>query len=444
MSEILQISEDGKTAVLSNAVVTTKPKTPVISQNASGMGDVASYGDSNNFPNEVVDYVEKTPVLSSALYWLSNALISGGLVYGSLKIDEDTGEDKLMRKQIADIEQFLSRNSVMTDYLPVVARQYLTFFNAFFQFIVSDDRSKITTVSPFLTPHCRISKQDPKALRSLNLYVNANSTYGFSATATETLKLPLIDPSYMPVESLRLRNEKHFGYHVKGPSLRENYYARAPWHAIINSKWLELANQIPEFKTAIMKNQMTLKYHVEIDEGMWSRKFMEKWESFSADEKMAKIKDEYKAINTYLTNVENSGKGLFSNKWHDENGNEISGVKITRKDDSVQNGAYVEDSQEANSHILYALGFSGTLIGQTPAKSLGSGSGSDKREDWNILITKSKPEQDMILKPLQFVAQYNNWTDKNENPIVFWFKNYYLQTLDQVNAKQRTGQQPAN
>lgn len=292
-----------------------------------------------------------------------------------------------------------------------------------------------------LSPHCRVSLQDKNAFRSLWCYINANPYQSFNASSPYTLQIPLVDKSFRPVYSLKNRSDSsNYIFRVSGPALRENYYANARWHSIINSNWLQLANDIPNWKTAIMKNQMTLKYHVQVDDGYWAMKFEDQWGDFSAQEKFEKKKIEYGLINTYLTGVENAGKGFFSVKYMDADGKEVQGIKIDRLDDKVQSGAYIEDSQEANSHILYSLGFDGRLIGSTPAKALGAGSGSDIREAWNILITVGKPKQDKILEPLNFSSAYNGWKGKNGKPLKFWFKNYYIQTLDAVAPADRNSQ----
>ena len=86
--------------------------------------------------------------------------------------------------------------------------------------------------------------------------------------------------------------------------------------------------------------------------------------------------------------------------------------------------------------------FDGTLIGSTPAKTLGAGSGSDKNAAWNIAITVSKPQQDKILEPIDFVCQYNNWLDDQGNPYSFWFKNYYTQMKNELTPKMRNPTAP--
>lgn len=439
----IEVSKDGNSAVLygASAIITTKAaQKPIVPQEAprmQGAGGVAYWGDDNNYPNDIVADVKKTSVLSSALYWVSKAWYSGGLVYGSLQMSEDKKKVELIRSINTEIESFLARNFITTKYLPLISLHYITFWNVFSQLVLNPDRSKIIALRAFKSPWCRISPQDEKSRRNTTAYVNSNSTYGFQKDAY-TLEQPLVDTEFMPVESLRLRSDgSQYIYKVSGPGLDEHTYPRAHWQAVRDSKWLALANQIPIFKNAFLKHQLSPSKHVEIHEEYWSHKYADQWDGFDAKEKFAKKKAEYEFIGKCLNDVENAGKGLFTSKWTDDAGTEIHGITITELKNEGVSGLYNEDSQEANSHILYAIGFSGNLIGATPSKTLGAGSGSDKNADWNILVRNSKPEQDMVLEVLNFVSQYNNWVDEKGMPIVFWFENYYQQTQNQVTPENR-------
>ena len=99
----------------------------------------------------------------------------------------------------------------------------------------------------------------------------------------------------------------------------------------------------------------------------------------------------------------------------------------------MKDGMYLEDSGEATAHIYTALGIDATLV-NTPTKGgMGAGSGSDKREAFNIYMALRKSDQDLILEPLNLIRDFNGW-DPNT---VFWFKNYYVATLNQVTPSQR-------
>jgi hypothetical protein len=98
---------------------------------------------------------------------------------------------------------------------------------------------------------------------------------------------------------------------------------------------------------------------------------------------------------------------------------------------------YIEDSQEASSHILYALNVDGTLIGNSPGKQMGAGSGSDKRSAYNIFILANRIYQKKVVTPLNAISTYNGWKSPTGEKIVFQFKNEMLSTQSEQSTKNR-------
>jgi hypothetical protein len=407
------------------------------------MHGVAPWGYDNQLPNQIDTDVSKTPVLSQAIYWLSKQWISGGLVYGILTVDPD-GKDKLIRKIHPGVEDMLKKSMVTSQYLPAIAYHYFKYWNSFTETIRSKDGSQILAFKAHPSPSCRLSLQDEKSGRIDYCFLNAQWEDFETKSSKYTVQLPLVQMGYDPVALLKNRKDgNNFIYLVQGVKDTEKYYARAPWHSIRESKWLKMVQQIPVFKEALMRNRMTINYVIEIHPEFW-RKYYDDWDNgkITAEEKKTRKEDKFREIENCLNGASNAGKNIWSSNMLDPiTGKAASLISINPIDNKTLSGEYIEDSQEGVATILYSLGFDGTLIGSTPAKSMGGGSGSDKREAWNILITNSKPEQDKILEPLQFASDYNGFVDETtKQPFTFWFKNYYIQTLDQVTPASRQSQ----
>ena len=175
-----------------------------------------------------------------------------------------------------------------------------------------------------------------------------------------------------------------------------------------------------------MKNQISIKYHVQVPEYYWLFKY-ENWKTLKAQERKDLMATELATFNNFLQGEDNSGKSIMTvAKFNEIKGELYPGWKIEAIDDKIQDGKYIEDSQEASSQMLYMLGVDGTLIGNAPGKGMGAGSGSDKRIAFNVYISLCTSHQDLILEPLAFIRDYNGWDPALE----FRFANTLITTLD--------------
>lgn len=383
----------------------------------------AFWGDDNMFPETVIREIRRNEVLAAAIYWKAQAIISGGLVYGKVVIDEN-GNERLQRVIDPQVENWLKQTSIKR-YLKEAAHEFYRFWNVFTEVIVSKDRSIITGIYCHESSHCRLQSQDDNGVIQ-NLYVSANWQYGDTEGSRDTLTIPLLDP-YTDLTK-QLRNGKRYKYALwqSGTDSGEIYYQFAPWHSLLKSHWLEVANEIATYKLSLLKNQIQPKYLVYVADEFWKVKF-EGWDALE-DEVQNKLRKQVRDdIDEKLAGTKNAGKVMqLTKSYNKHNGTDYRLIDIVPLDDKIKSGDWVEESQESVSHILFSQGLDGTLIGNTPGRT--SFSGSDKRESFNIFITNSKPEQDIILEPLELVRDYNGWNPEYK----FWFKNYYLQTLDAV------------
>ncbi|MGV3588602.1 MAG: hypothetical protein ACO1OF_16470 [Adhaeribacter sp.] len=400
---------------------------------------IAKWGTNNLFPQEVIREVEKNPELASTIYWKSIAIISGGLVYGNVVLDEN-GNERLQRVIDPRVEKW-NRDTNINRYLRESTHEFYKFWNIWPSLILSNDFKTITSLSCQESAFCRWGVQNNKGLIDL-AYLHANWEKG--PKANQAKPLPVIDPYYQAVERLQeqaAKIKKHeWIYPVAGTSSGYTYYQLAPWNSIRKSGWLEVANAIPAFKAALMKYQITAKYHIEVPDYWWKWKFPE-WDTLDAGAKQKKQSDEYAQFTKFLSGAENTGKTIFTTfKTDSIKGTAYAGWKITAIEGKIKDGAYIEDSQEASSHIFFSLGVDPSMIGTTPGKGMGAGSGSDKRVAYNIYMANSKPEQDILLEPVDFAYRYNGFTNQNGEPYTLWFKNYWVTTLDQGKETQEKKQ----
>lgn len=400
-----------------------KPTMP-IEKPENTSGEIAYWGDDNLFPQNVLEAAQKNTIIPTTLDWKARALYGSGLVYGKVNGFDDDGNDIFKRERVPEIEDFLRRSNIRK-YLIEAATDLYWFYNVFPELILTKDRSKIVFLTIQEAPHCRWAKQDKQGkVKKCFIKGNWSEKPGELSDATT---VDVLDPYYDAVQALKKEDYLKFIYPISYPTPDKVYYQLAHWNSVRTSGWLDNANSIASFKKALMENQMTLKYHIEVYTWYWEWKYKGKWSEWTMKQRIEKMDEEFTRWTNTLTGAANAGKAIMTQSLFDE-GTRISqpGVSIKPIEDKIKDGIYIEDSQEASSHLLYALGVHPTLVGAGPGKSMDAGSGSDQRVAFNNYISLCEVHRDLILEPLHFIRDYNGWDPE----IQFRFRLPMIVTLD--------------
>jgi hypothetical protein len=387
-----------------SAVVTTdKPKYPTApQQKVDGSGKIVPWGDTNLFPQEVWALAEKTTI-PTLIKKMTEGLY-GRVIYGKEQID-DAGNAKFVRQINPDIEAWMKRTNVKR-YLLEAAHDLFAFGNFFPEIILSNDRKKITGITAQEAMYCRFERHNTNGI-SPNVYINANWDNG--GTEDDSLKVPVLDPYYDPVGNLMTASGFKFIYPSSFPSPGKSYYQVAAWDSVRKNGFLEIAAMIPSWKKTLMKQQISIKYHIEVPNEYWSAKYTD-WDAKSAAEKINTKQQELADLNSILTGEKNAGRSIMTASIFSTQGNERVGWKIKQLDEKFADGKYIEDMQNAFDHLLFAIGIDGTLVGNSPGKGMGAGSGSDKRVAFETFIIMNQANEDLLLEPLNnVIAPYNGW-----------------------------------
>lgn len=395
---------------------------------------IAYWGSSNTFPQTIEAELAKNSDIGSALDWQARALYAGGLKYKVKEIKAD-GTFEVKEKYLPEVDRFV-RMSKLSYFLPA-AKDFYKFVNVFPRLHMNGDKSKIVRLVAENAAYCRFGKQNEKTGAIDNVYVNANWGTGGTSGDPLTLTYPVIDPLTADIKKLKESKARKFNYiyPVSYPT-GKTYYQLADWASIINSKWLELANKIPAFKLALMKNQLTIKYHIKIPGYWWEWKYPT-WNKMKPEEQKAKQEETFGYFNDFLKGEEKAGKTI-SSTFQVEKGTlkPYPGIEIVPIDDKIKDGIYLEDSVEATIKIFSALGLDPALYGIIPGKGGSNRSGSDKREALNIYMSLIQPHVDVLVQPYDFVADYNGWNTETQQ-IMFYTEKPYLQTLNEVTPGKR-------
>lgn len=387
---------------------------------------IKNWGDDNNYPQWVLEQTKDVTLVEPILDWKSRALYSGGLAYGLLQVDENGNE---VFKRIVDneIEDWLMQTNI-NEYLQGATKNFYYYHNAMGQISMSRTGKKAVYLTSIDSTDWRFELKDKKGYIN-KVYVSPDWEK-YRDMDKETLKFPLFDWFKTDLDDLMQAN-KQFCFPIQSKSPGRAYYQRAPWHVIL-STWLPIARAIPEFKKAMLKNQLTIKYIIRVPEWWWEWKYRD-WANKSEKERVKIIQEEKTSFEKFFKG-DKQGNSLMITHRDSTHAKQYHKWEVEVIDDKVKTGMYIEDSQEADAHIFKNLQVDSTLFGNGTGKDRsGAGSGSDKRVAWNNYVLMTKPHQDLILNPLYLIAKLNGWNNrlaKGNSRLVWWMKNYQIARLD--------------
>lgn len=400
-----------------------KPKKEDVKQS-----DHVPWGDSDDMPTLLADMWKKNPDLSRAIQLKAGIMYSAGVTY---RIEDETGT--LVNRRIPAVERLLERSF---EYQQDAVNHIFQYFIAFPQLLFSGNRKEIVKIHPLKPPHCRFEHIDANGFL-YKLYLNAKWNEGATKTSPETKPFRVIDPKYYdPYTFSELWDEKDFSVILPcSLSSDDTYYPTPEYWSLKLSKWYDLAQKIPVFKDTIMKNQISLKYLIEMPD-WWMEESNQDFKNLPRPKQIELTKAEVKKFEDFASGYEKAGKSLTVISKSENHGKSFASWTIKPIDDKMKDGMYVEDSLEATVKIFTAVGVDPGIQGITPGKPGSSRSGSERREAYNLQQVIDQRIADRILRPYTYAAVLNGWTNDKER-IVFGFKKPHMQTLDKITAGAR-------
>jgi len=403
-------------------------------------GVIASWGKNNDYPQKILEKVRKNSSATSGLRLLKKAHYGNGLVLMRKGATEEGKHEHTIidEESVPAIADFFEKSQMPRFWKETIA-DLEWWAIAFPEYILSNDYSQINRVKRQKAAWCRFEVMDEKSGLIENVYISQKFGTGASVDVASDFvaKVPLID-SYWSADEVReyckANKITKFIRPVFYPLIDEAYYPEAEWHAITKSGWLDVSNSVPEFKMNMFKNQVSIKFLIEVDEQYFINIYQTDWTDFKPEKQIEIRKELVDKINEHLAGETNAGKSIQSMMYKDQNGVQYSTIKITAIDDKFKDGSYLPEAEAANSETLFGQGVDGSLIGAgIPGGKLGAGSGSDKTAAFNILSALFKTNRETTLEVFDFIRAYNGW----ERSIKAIFENTILTTLD----KNPTGSQ---
>tara|TARA_R110002124_G_scaffold148927_9_gene314606 strand:- start:8180 stop:9529 length:1350 start_codon:yes stop_codon:yes gene_type:complete len=408
-----------------------KPEvTSVILQNEHSSLRIASWGANNDYPQQLLNSIKPTSAAKSALRVSRKAHYGSGFIFAK----ESVKDGKRLIEQASileypEINAFWKRNQ-MSRFWRETILDLEYFAIAFPEYILSNDYKTINRVKRQKAAHCRFSLMDEDSRSIKYIHISSKWDEGISVDSKYVETVQAID-SYWSAEEVKEYCKKHkirkFIRPIFYPLINESYYPDPEWHSALHSGWVEIANSIPTFKKNFLKNQLNIKFHIQVSDEYFKRKYTEDWIDFTPEKREEIRTDFVETLDEALRDNENAGKSIMSIIYKDENGNPQDGLKITTIDNNAGDGAFLKDTSAGNQEILTAIGVDPSLIGAgIPGGKLGAGSGSDKREAWFILSAMMKTNRETTLEVYEFTKEWNSWEDE----VIGVFEDTQLTTLD--------------
>lgn len=406
-----------------------KPTESIDHDNQTVADKIAFWGDNNCFPNEWEEEIEKNDTLRDAIEKEIDRIYGGGIECGYMQ------EGEFVPYMDEDIEEFLNNPRTLHAFEMTIS-DYVKHRMPSPEILISGDRSK-AFLSALPSCHVRLGLQETDGFVS-KAYFNRNWRLGRRFDSSDTQPMFVFDPLIDDIDAIR--NEKVSKYFYRVPiATHRTYYPLSPATSILHSKWLSNSNYIPIMFNYLMQNQMQPSFHLEVDEEYFESKYDVKWKKGTPEQINECITDELKHFDEMMHGVKNTGNNIMTLKRLDKVlQKEFSTWTITPFKGSTFDKGYLELDDRATLHIQRSTGIDPTLQGTSGgASKAGGGSGSDKREAFNIRMSTATRHATAILAAFYFVFNYNNWKGPNGERLKLKIITPYLQTLNQVSPSDR-------
>jgi hypothetical protein len=362
------------------------------------------WGDSNLFPQEVLIDINKNSVALRALDKRKRVHFGRGIIAYRETASAEGGDPTRVPVTDPEVVEFLRLNQVNLIW-PDLIMGLETFANGWLEFVLNKGRDRINRVFIKDPAYCRLSKMD-NANKIPAVYYSAQWEMNPSFDNVKVVSLPMYDASKY---NGLVYADPQFAMHIFYRSFNKSFYHLPLWNAVRVNKWMYIANIVPTLKAAIMRNQMTIKYHIQIPDDYFTNRYPSP--DYTKEQREAKRVEVLTEMDGFLADVENSGKAFISWAFYNRVKQDyLTGWKIEVIQNKLDNTAYLPDSQAANSEILFSIGVDPCLIGAgNPGESIGAGSGSDKREAYWMLNADMGTDRSVTLAPLYFIRDFNRW-----------------------------------
>ena len=412
------------------------------------------WGISNNLPGEIIAKVGASVDMSTNMLFNISAGYGDGILPVRITYDQYGKKTVIPVKDNPDINSFFENNDIGY-YLQEQLTDMNYFYQLFPEILLNTDvpqKRKVVELTSKEAAFSRWEEMNPDTGYIENHFYSSMWEHGMpkpnEIVATKVLhpKNTILDlkrrigrEPYLINNKLKTIDEKCYRYIIplRFPTPGNFYYPNPYWDSLFKSGWYDYALLIPEFKKALLNNQMMLKYMVYINKDYFPKIFADEGKKLPEEQKK-RINQEYQNIGNYLSGAKNAGKASFGYFSYSADGTkEQKMILIEPIKSDMNTGALVEDSEEVSNIIAYGMSIHASLIGSHGKSKVING--TEARELFIIKQAMLKPFRDRILKPFYLIKAINNWPPE----IDFVIPNMELTTIDQGTGAKKVISQSA-
>jgi hypothetical protein len=409
----------------------------VVLKEQRGNGIAQWFDDDNIFPQKVLADIEKSNIIGQVLDWKANTLVGEGIAYGNM-VEGASGSLVMKPMQVAEIERWLIKSAFDLYCLEAGLD--------FYRYGIGNAELQRNRGGEAIgcwaqdTSWMRLGLNDDRG-RITKAYLNADWAVARGPKSEGTLKYEALDPYWDLAGQLANSKETKHLIPLRLQGAGRKYYPLPSWGGLRTSGTLQLASAIQKMKLRLIEYLMQMRFWIEIADEYWPLRFgVQKWKDASPNQRQEMMNQEVRDFEELMGGQEEIGKpkALMTRMNYQSHSKEMVGMwKVHDLKLEVPTGAYVEDGRETDHLILRGLVNDPALVGQMPGKngaSAGSGS-ADRVKRTNDLLS-CRPHGRILLRPLDAVAELNNWNrDFNGGfPLTFMFRSLHVATQDQNNA----------
>lgn len=387
------------------------------------------WGTNDDFPKQVAKLIRKSTVGRAGLQLLTKSIYGQRTITYKIKDVTDSGKEVIELVSVPEWEEIKRRSNF--DMMRLALTQDYAYYGIIFpQVRFNGNKTKIWAFDWHKASHCRLAPCDVNTGRIPLVYVSGNFP---DAKAADCQKIPVIDGIrfFDQLEEIKA-DLKNFKYVMPlgWPDVLNDYYPVVYWDSSRESGHLDIATSIPAYKKALFKNQMSLKYDIQIPFEYLEDRYSG-WKSMGLDQQDDLIEELYNEIIDNLTGAENAQKALLSFFRSGKDGKPSGQWVIKTIDDKMKNDAYLPDAAAANSEILFSMLINPATIGQgnTGGDYTGGSNngGSNIRESGLQLRSLLKADRDIIHGFFNFFKEFSGI----DPAIQIGVQDMVLTTLDQ-------------
>jgi hypothetical protein len=386
------------------------------------------WGLGDDHPRRVALMMRKSTVGRAGLQRITKTIYGQRLFTYKITGYDDESNPIIKQQPLPEWEQIKSRSNFDMVRLGLV-QDYAYYGINFPEIRFNGNKTKVFGIDYQKASHTRLDLMDPDTGYIPFVYVSGRFP---NVTKPQCQQIKVIDfiRYFDQMDEIRADiTTQGFKYIMPQfwPDVLNDYYPEVYWYSA--KEHIEIATSIPIYKKALFKNQMSLKYEIQIPFEYFYELYPD-FKTMTPDAQDVIVDALYDDIIKNLTGAENAQKAIMSFYKTGPNGQAIGQWVIKVIDDKMKNDAYLPDETASGTQIQFAMMLNPALSGQGNTGGDMSGGanngGSNIRESGLDVRSMVQADRDITNSYFKFCSLYNGW----DPDIQLGVQDMVLTTLD--------------